>query len=64
MKLILICFLAFIGYWRDEKLLHIITGLTWMIYGGYYIATAEYIGIAVVLFGGFTFYRGLFLRHK
>ena len=56
--------LAGIAYWREDWIVYLISGITLLTFGGYYVATANYIGIALIFFGLYTAYRGLALRRR
>jgi hypothetical protein len=56
--------IAYIGYWRDDTSIYLITGLGWTIFGLFYIATSQYMGIIYFLFGLYTFKRAWVLRKQ
>jgi hypothetical protein len=54
--------IAVIAYWKDERHPLLIAGFTMLIFGGYYVATTGYAGLALILFGVYTAARGLGYR--
>jgi type IV secretory pathway TraG/TraD family ATPase VirD4 len=60
-----IAFLAlflFIAYWRDEKLIYIVSGMALAIFGLSFFQYSVYFGISIFLVGGFTAIRGFRLK--
>lgn len=50
--------LAGLGYWRGDRILFVISGLGFLIYGFSYFTTSWQFSILMVLAGGFLFIRG------
>ena len=63
-NLVILAILSILGYWREDWIVYIIAGAGWATYGGYYVATTNYIGIICILYGVYTVARGLALRRQ
>ena len=58
----IMAFITTIAYWKDESKPLLVAGAVMLIFGGYYTATIDYAGIALVIFGLYTGARGLGYR--
>ena len=62
LQTLLLAIFLFISYWRQDKILYLVTGLALLLFGLGYIATATAFGIAIVVIGLYTGARGLFSK--